>query len=287
MSWTLEQAEAHLLSLELFGMKFGLERMRRAAHRARQPAAGVPLDPRGRHQRQELDGPDGGSDPRGPRHPYRCVSVAAPLHASPSASGSATPTSTPTPSAPRSSARRGGGQGRPHAVGRRARDPVRAAHRRGVLRARRARRGGGGGRGRPRRPPRRHQRARRAGRGAHQRRPRAHPLARPDDHRHRAREARGRGARLHARRRRARPRGRGGGGEGRRARGARGRRATEHPSPASSATISRWRRWPPKNSWRRPKTVRLGPPRSTRPQSSAPRPLSPSPAASRSSPTRR
>jgi dihydrofolate synthase/folylpolyglutamate synthase len=29
MSWTLEQAEAHLLSLELFGMKFGLERMRR------------------------------------------------------------------------------------------------------------------------------------------------------------------------------------------------------------------------------------------------------------------
>jgi dihydrofolate synthase / folylpolyglutamate synthase len=29
LSWTLEQAEAHLLSLELFGMKFGLERMRR------------------------------------------------------------------------------------------------------------------------------------------------------------------------------------------------------------------------------------------------------------------
>jgi dihydrofolate synthase/folylpolyglutamate synthase len=29
MSWTLEQGEAHLLSLELFGMKFGLERMRR------------------------------------------------------------------------------------------------------------------------------------------------------------------------------------------------------------------------------------------------------------------
>ena len=56
--------------------------------------------------------------------------------------------------------RRGGGQGRPHAVGRRARDPVRAAHRRRVLRVRRARRGGGGGRGRPRRPPRRHQRAR-------------------------------------------------------------------------------------------------------------------------------
>ena len=29
MSWTLEQAETHLLSVELFGMKFGLERMRR------------------------------------------------------------------------------------------------------------------------------------------------------------------------------------------------------------------------------------------------------------------
>ena len=29
MSWSLEQAEDHLLSLELFGMKFGLERMRR------------------------------------------------------------------------------------------------------------------------------------------------------------------------------------------------------------------------------------------------------------------
>src|SRR5919202_3317428 len=29
MTWSLEQAEAHLLSLELFGMRFGLERMRR------------------------------------------------------------------------------------------------------------------------------------------------------------------------------------------------------------------------------------------------------------------
>src|SRR3954469_7478028 len=29
MSWSAEQAEAHLLSLELFGMRFGLERMRR------------------------------------------------------------------------------------------------------------------------------------------------------------------------------------------------------------------------------------------------------------------
>ena len=27
--WSLEDAEAHLLSLELFGMRFGLERMRR------------------------------------------------------------------------------------------------------------------------------------------------------------------------------------------------------------------------------------------------------------------
>src|ERR671933_1738918 len=29
MTWSLEQAEEHLLSLELFGMRFGLERMRR------------------------------------------------------------------------------------------------------------------------------------------------------------------------------------------------------------------------------------------------------------------
>ena len=28
-AWSLEDAEAHLLSLELFGMRFGLERMRR------------------------------------------------------------------------------------------------------------------------------------------------------------------------------------------------------------------------------------------------------------------
>ena len=28
-AWRLEDAEAHLLSLELFGMRFGLERMRR------------------------------------------------------------------------------------------------------------------------------------------------------------------------------------------------------------------------------------------------------------------
>src|SRR3712207_1195279 len=29
MSWTLAEAEDHLLSLELFGMRFGLDRMRR------------------------------------------------------------------------------------------------------------------------------------------------------------------------------------------------------------------------------------------------------------------
>ena len=46
--------------------------------------------------------------------------------------------------------------------------------------ARRGRRGRGG-RGRPRRAPRRHGRAARAGRRAHQRRPRAHALARADD----------------------------------------------------------------------------------------------------------
>ena len=29
MSWSLERAEEHLLGLELFGMRFGLDRMRR------------------------------------------------------------------------------------------------------------------------------------------------------------------------------------------------------------------------------------------------------------------
>ena len=29
MNWTAEDAERHLLSLELFGMRFGLDRMRR------------------------------------------------------------------------------------------------------------------------------------------------------------------------------------------------------------------------------------------------------------------
>ena len=93
-------------------------------------------------------------------------------------------------------ARRGGGrQGRPHARGGRPRHAVRAAGRHRVRGVRAPGRRGRRRRGRPRRPPRRHQRARRAGRGAHQRRPRAHALARPDGARHRAREARRRAAR--------------------------------------------------------------------------------------------
>ena len=60
-----------------------------------------------------------------------------------------------------------------------------AADRRRLLRAGPPGRRGGGDRGRPGRPLRRHQRDPVAGPGADQRRPRAHALARPDDHRHR------------------------------------------------------------------------------------------------------
>ena len=53
--WTAQEAERYLLSLELFGMHFGLERMRRLMTALGQPGAAVRLDPRGRHQRQVLD----------------------------------------------------------------------------------------------------------------------------------------------------------------------------------------------------------------------------------------
>src|SRR3954469_3775120 len=41
MPWSLERAEEHLLSLELFGMRFGLERMRRLLTALGSPPAGV------------------------------------------------------------------------------------------------------------------------------------------------------------------------------------------------------------------------------------------------------
>ena len=51
-----------------------------AADRARQPAAGVPGDPRRRLERQELDGADDRGDPRGARRAHGRLPLAAPRH---------------------------------------------------------------------------------------------------------------------------------------------------------------------------------------------------------------
>ena len=186
MSWTLEQARGAPALARAVRHEVRPRAHAPPADRAGEPAARVPRHPRRRHQRQELDRPDGGGDPRRPRRAHGRLPLAAPDHVR-----RAHPHRRRRRRAGRvrrrGRARRDrGGQGRPHALGRRAGDAVRAADRRRVLRARRARGRGRGGRGRPRRPPRRHQRARRAGRGAHQRRARAHALARADDRRHRA-----------------------------------------------------------------------------------------------------
>ena len=41
--WTPEQAEDHVLSLELFGMRFGLERMRRLLTALGSPQSASPM----------------------------------------------------------------------------------------------------------------------------------------------------------------------------------------------------------------------------------------------------
>ena len=178
-----------------------------ADDRARQPAGALLRDPRGRDQRQVVDGPDVRRAARGARSAHGRVPVAAsdlvrradPDRRRRSRRGCVRG---------RGSARGGGRrQGRPHARAGRPGDAVRAADRRRVLGARARRRRGRGRRGGPRRAARRHQRARGAGRGAHQRRPRAHALARADGHGYRAREARSGPAGRDARDRTARSRG--------------------------------------------------------------------------------
>ena len=70
LQMTFREAEAYLLDLELFGMKFGLERMHRLMTRARPAAAALRVDPRGRLQRQVVHGALHRGDPpaRGPAH---------------------------------------------------------------------------------------------------------------------------------------------------------------------------------------------------------------------------
>ena len=81
-----QDAERYLLGLELFGMRFGLDRMRRLMTALGLAAAALRLDPRRRHQRQVLDGADDRRDPRAPRAAHRRLHLAAPASRSPSAS---------------------------------------------------------------------------------------------------------------------------------------------------------------------------------------------------------
>ena len=105
---TLEHAEDYLLSLELFGMRFGLDRMRRLMTVLGCPQRAVRVDPRGRHERQVLDRAHVRGAPRGATACAPALHVAAPAHRSPSGSGSATPTSTADVRRRRRARRRGG-----------------------------------------------------------------------------------------------------------------------------------------------------------------------------------
>ena len=58
------QAEGQLRSLELFGMRFGLDRMRRMMTALGSPERRLRVDPGARHQRQVLDHADDRRDPR-------------------------------------------------------------------------------------------------------------------------------------------------------------------------------------------------------------------------------
>jgi hypothetical protein len=105
VTWTLEQAEDHLLGLELFGMRFGLDRMRRLL-----TALGSPQE---RFSAVHVVGTNGKSST------VRMTAALLEAHGvatgaflsphpppSPSASASAMPTSSRPPSAPRCSVRR-------------------------------------------------------------------------------------------------------------------------------------------------------------------------------------
>ena len=74
----LEQAERYLLGLELFGMRFGLDRMRRLMTVLGLAAGALPLDPRRRHQREVVDRAHDQRDPGAPRAAHGHLPVAAP-----------------------------------------------------------------------------------------------------------------------------------------------------------------------------------------------------------------
>ena len=119
-------------------MRFGLDRMRRLMTVLDSPEAALPNDPRGRHQRQVLDHAHDRRDPRAPRAAHRLLPLAAPgllhrAHPGRRARHRRRRVRRRDRSAPR-----GGRARQPHARRGRSRDPVRAAHRRGPVGARRA-----------------------------------------------------------------------------------------------------------------------------------------------------
>ena len=76
----LERAEEHLLGARAVRHALRPGADAPAADRARLAAGALRRDPRRRHQRQELDGADGGGAARGPRRARRRVPLAAPDH---------------------------------------------------------------------------------------------------------------------------------------------------------------------------------------------------------------
>ena len=159
-------------ALELFGMRFGLERMRRLLTALGSPAGALP-------RRSTSSGTNGKTSTVRmtaailERHGVRTGAYLSPhldlvrrAHPDRRRRPRARRRSPPPCSAPRAAAEKVDRT----LERRRARHAVRAADRGGVRRARAARRRRRGGRGRARRPLRRDQRAARAGRGAHQRR---------------------------------------------------------------------------------------------------------------------
>ena len=75
---TVRQAEDYLLGLELFGMRFGLDRMHKLMTALGHAAAPVRVDPRGRLEREVIDRPVYRSAPRAPRAANGELYVAAP-----------------------------------------------------------------------------------------------------------------------------------------------------------------------------------------------------------------
>ena len=158
-------AEEHLLSLELFGMRFGLERMRRLLTALGSPQERFRADPRRRHERQVLDRADDGGAAGGPRRAHRRVPVAAPDDVRRADPDRRRRPRRPTRSAPRSqrAAAAAAKVDRTLTGGERVTQFELLTAAAFDELARRGRRGRGR-RGGPRRALRRHQRARRAGR---------------------------------------------------------------------------------------------------------------------------